>query len=208
MVIGTPSRFGRGQGGRLAKVKPIAAVFLDRDGILNEYLPGAYVRTPGELRVIPGVAAAVRRLNNAAVSVIVVSNQQGVGKGLMTAGDLEQVQHALCRCLNEEAGARVDRFYYCTDLAGASTNRRKPAPGMLIEAASDFGFAVSDAVMIGDSGTDIGAGDAAGVSATILVLSGAIREYVAGTMSPAPDHVFRDLASAVDWILKKDLPSL
>jgi histidinol-phosphate phosphatase family protein len=181
----------------------ISAVFLDRDGVLNTYLPGDYVKTPGQLSLIPGVAAAVRRLNEASLPVIVISNQQGVGKGLMTEDDLAGVTNALCEALADESGARIDRCYYCTDLKSTNSHRRKPAPGMLLEAAEDFGLDLSETVFLGDSPSDIAAGAAGGVGATLLILSGATQAYGDGGMTPAPDHVFADLTEAVDWILEK-----
>ncbi|MGO8671830.1 MAG: D-glycero-alpha-D-manno-heptose-1,7-bisphosphate 7-phosphatase [Capsulimonadaceae bacterium] len=186
----------------------VTAVFLDRDGILNVNLPGAYVRHPGELQIIPGVPAAVKRLNDAGIPVIVVSNQQGVGKGLMTAADVLVVEDHIRRQLHAETGAWLDRCYYCTDLAHTGSTRRKPEPGMLVEAAAEFGLDLNGAVMVGDSATDIAAGFAAGVAATLLVLSGATRAYQDGAMVPAPDHVFDDLGAAVDWILSQPRPPL
>src|SRR4051812_41467396 len=112
----------------------IRSVFLDRDGVLNVYLPGAYVRNVDELGVVPGVAAAIRRLNDSGIPVIVISNQQGVGKGIMTFDDLLTVQARMEAILQEEAGARIDGWYYCTDLTNAVSDRRKPKPGMLYEA--------------------------------------------------------------------------
>jgi histidinol-phosphate phosphatase family protein len=188
--------------GGLGVCVSISAVFLDRDGVLNEYLPGAYVRFPEELRVIAGVSGAIRRLNDAGIPVVVVSNQQGVGKGLMTADDLNVVEQHLCQKLKDENGAWLDKCYYCTDLNDANSPRRKPAPGMLLEAADEFGIDLSQAVMVGDSATDIAAARAAGVGSALLVLTGSINVYTAGDMTPEPDVVFIDLNSAVDWILE------
>lgn len=179
----------------------ISGVFLDRDGVLNTHLPGNYVTAPDELVVLPGVAQAVQRLNDSGLPVIVISNQQGVGKGLMTLEDLKRVENRLEEALRHEAGARIDRCYYCTDLKSANSPRRKPEPGMLQEAANDFGLALPETVFLGDSPTDIAAGHAAGVGATVLLLSGSTRaEQVAG-LSIAPDQVFADLPEAVGWIL-------
>lgn len=179
------------------------AVFLDRDGVLNAHLPGAYVRNTDELGFIPGVAAAVRRLNDAGLPVVVISNQQGVGKGIMSHDDLLVVQRHLEDGLAAEAGARIDAWYYCFDLAGQGSERRKPKPGMLYEAASDLDIDLSKAAFVGDSPTDIGAGLAAPVAASVLVLSGATREYNPDTFTPRPDRVFGDLGAAVTWILEE-----
>jgi D-glycero-D-manno-heptose 1,7-bisphosphate phosphatase len=179
----------------------VSAVFLDRDGVLNTYLPGAYVRFPEELRVIPGVSKAIRRLNDAVIPVIVISNQQGVGKGLMTMNDLNVVEQRLCQKLKDENGAWLDKCYYCTDLNSVNSPRRKPSPGMLLEASEEFGVDLSHAVMVGDSATDIQAAKAAGVGSALLVLTGSIQVYMAGDITPEPDAVFIDLNTAVDWIL-------
>jgi len=183
----------------------IQSVFLDRDGVLNTHLPGAYVRNTAELRIVPGVAIAVRRLNDKHIPVIVVSNQQGVSKGLMTMEDLVSVQKELERRIHDEAGARIDAWYYCTDLADVNSHRRKPQPGMLHEAAEDLNLDLSHSVFIGDSPTDIAAGIAAPVGAAILVLSGATRAYHPDTFKPAPQHVFATLQDAVDRIIEDTL---
>ena len=122
--------------------------------------------------------------------MLVISNQQGVGKGVMTREDLAGVEERMRSELDRRAGARVDRYYYCTDLKDARSPRRKPEPGMLLEAAEDFGLDLASTIFIGDSPTDIAAGHAAKVGATVLVLSGGVRFYQDGQMQPAPDYVF------------------
>ena len=181
------------------------AVFLDRDGVLNPHIPGGYLLRAGDVTLLPGVAVAVRRLNDAGVRVIVISNQQGVGKGLMTLGDLEGIERRMSEILASEAGAFLDRCYYSTDLAGENSARRKPQPGMLREAARDFGLTPAHTVFAGDSATDIKAGHAASVGRTALLLSGGIRAYAEGDFDPAPDLVFPDLTALVDWVLEHRL---
>jgi len=181
---------------------PISAVFLDRDGVLNPHIPGGYLQRADELVVLPGVAYAVRRLNDAGLPVILISNQQGVGKGLMTQADLLAIEARMAEALAHEAGAWLDRCYYSTELASQNSPRRKPGPGMLLEAARDFNLTLADTVFGGDSPTDIAAGLAAGVGATVLLLSGGIRAYTPGDFEPAPDFVFPDLPQFVDWILE------
>ena len=180
----------------------ISAVFLDRDGVLNPHIPGGYLLSAEGLVLLPGVARAVRRLNDAGLPVIVISNQQGVGKGMMTMDDLRGIEARMEDALRHEAGAAIDRCYYSTELASARSPRRKPEPGMLLEAAQDFGLSLPATVFAGDSKTDIQAGQAAGVGATLLLLSGGTGTYTAGDMTPAPDQVFRALPDAVDWILE------
>ena len=141
----------------------ISAVFLDRDGVLNPHIPGGYLLSADELVVLPGVAQAVRRLNDAGLPVIVISNQQGVGKGMMTRDDLTAIERRMDGgACGSEAGARIERCYYSTELASANSPRRKPGPGMLLEAAEDFGLNLPETVFAGDSPTDIQAGHAGG----------------------------------------------
>ncbi len=181
----------------------ISAVFLDRDGVLNPHIPGGYLLPADELTLLPGAARAVRRLNEARLPVIVISNQQGVGKGLMTLDDLKTIERNMAAALAQEAKARVDRWYYSTELAADDSPRRKPAPGMLFEAAQDFGLDLEETVFAGDSPTDIAAGHAAGVGRTILLLSGGTARHTPGAMTPPPDLIFPTLADAADWILEQ-----
>ena len=180
----------------------LEAVFLDRDGVLNPHIPGDYLKSADDLALLPGVAQAVRRLNDAGLRVIVISNQQGVGKGVMTMADLAAIEQRMAALLAQEAGAHLDRAYYCTDLAHVQSPRRKPEPGMLLEAAQEFGLTLANTVFLGDSPTDIQAGHAAGVGATILLLSGGTRPDQVAAIQPPPDFVFADLPAAVDWILE------
>ena len=180
----------------------LEAVFLDRDGVLNPHIPGGYLLAADEVVVLPGVARAVRRLNDAGLPVIVISNQQGVGKGLMTLDGLYAIERRMGEALAHEAGAKLARCYYSTELASANSPRRKPAPGMLLEAAGDFGLTLAHTVFAGDSPTDIRAGHAAGVGKTILLLSGGVSVYANGDMTPAPDLIFADLPGMTDWLLE------
>jgi D-glycero-D-manno-heptose 1,7-bisphosphate phosphatase len=179
------------------------AVFLDRDGVLNPHIPGGYLLRAEDVVIMPGVAVAVRRLNDAGLKVLVISNQQGVGKGLMTLGDLEAIERRMGEILAREAGAVLDRCYYSTELAQENSARRKPQPGMLREAAADFGLTLANTVFAGDSPTDIAAGQAAGVGATALLLSGGIKAYAAGDFLPAPDLVFLNLTALVNYLLEE-----
>ncbi len=182
----------------------LEAVFLDRDGVLNPHIPGGYLLRTEDVTLLPGVAHAIRRLNEAGLKVIVISNQQGVGKGLMTMSDLAAIQQRMAEMLHTEAGAHLDRCYYSTELAAENSPRRKPQPGMLLEAASDYGLTLANTLFAGDSPTDIAAGYAAGVGQTVLLLSGGIRDYAPGDFHPAPDLVFRTLTELTNWVLEQN----
>ncbi|MGI4789887.1 MAG: D-glycero-alpha-D-manno-heptose-1,7-bisphosphate 7-phosphatase [Janthinobacterium lividum] len=183
----------------------LEAVFLDRDGVLNPHIPGGYLLSANDVRVMPGVAQAVRHLNDAGLPVILISNQQGVGKGVMSHDDLAAIEARMASLLMQEAGAHLDRCYYSTELAAANSPRRKPQPGMLQEAAADFGLTLANTVFAGDSRTDIEAGHAAGVGKTALLLSGGIETYAAGDFEPAPDLVFSTLMELADWLLEHEV---
>ena len=175
------------------------AIFLDRDGVLNVYLPGDYVKSPGELTLLPGAAQAVRAINHTGVPVFIISNQQGVAKGLMTLEDLHHVDEALKINLAESAGAHVEQSYYCPHAKSANCDCRKPQAGMILQAAREHGIALLASVFIGDTETDAQAARAAGVGAFVLVLTG---KYKNAADFPEPvDFVAADLGEAVTWAL-------
>jgi D-glycero-D-manno-heptose 1,7-bisphosphate phosphatase len=148
-------------------VTPPAAAFLDRDGTINVKAPeGEYVETPAEVRLLPGAAAAVRRLNEAGIPVLVVTNQRGIALGRMTEADLAAVHRRLAELLAAE-GARVDAWYHCPHDRG-ECDCRKPEPGMLLRAAREHGVDLERSVMIGDAESDVEAGRRAGARTVLL----------------------------------------
>ncbi|MEZ5066335.1 MAG: HAD-IIIA family hydrolase [bacterium] len=175
------------------------AVLLDRDGTLNENLPQGVTRGE-EFVPIPGAFEAVGRLTAAGWPVSVITNQSGISKGIVTREIVEAV-HARCRELAAAHGGRFDAFYYADDLPGSGAPRRKPRPGMILEAAADHGYDLFRSYLVGDSSRDLLAARAAGCT-PVLVLTGRGREALAAE-GPAPEHVFEDLAAAVDWILAR-----
>ena len=168
------------------------AVFLDRDGVLNVYLPGDYAKTPDELLLLPGVGAIVQKLRAAGYLTILISNQQGVAKGLMTLADLAAVTAKL------RAEVPLDALYYCPHLKSEDCACRKPKPGMLLQAAQEHAIDLSASVFIGDTPTDAQAALAAGVP-FVLVLSGQTKD--ATGFSPTPNAVAQTLSEAVEWVL-------
>ncbi|MYR57340.1 HAD-IIIA family hydrolase [Streptomyces sp. SID625] len=173
---------------RTREGKSQATFFLDRDGTVNAAPPpGLYLTRPEELRLLPGAAEAVRTLNRRGHRVVVVTNQRGVARGLVTSVELAAVERRLAELLGAE-GAHWDGYYVCPHAAD-SCRCRKPRPGLLEAAARDIPrLSLPDAVMIGDSETDVGAGRAAGCRT--------VRLAPPGTPSAA-DLVVADLGSAV-----------
>jgi len=132
------------------------AVFLDRDGTVME--DAHYIRSPDLVRLIPGAAAAVKRINDAKVPVIVVTNQSGIGRGIFTVKDYEAVKSRF-ESLLAEHGAHIDASYYCPDHPKAigPSGCRKPATRMFEDAIRDFHLDPSNVAYIGDRWRDIAA---------------------------------------------------
>ena len=178
---------------------------MDRDGVLNEYLPNAYVTSPTVLRVLQGVSGAIKALNQKNIPVFIISNQQGVGKGIMNEVDLKRVDDHLKSALMKESGASITESYYCCALSSENSPLRKPAPGMLMLASQNHNVDLGRSVLIGDSPTDIAAGIAAGVRSTVLVLTGATRPDSAEHCLPKPTCVCNSMLDAVDMILRGEI---
>jgi D-glycero-D-manno-heptose 1,7-bisphosphate phosphatase len=177
------------------------AVFLDRDGTLNEEVE--YLHRIEDLRVLPGVADALRRLRGAAFLLVVVTNQAGIGRGYYDPRDAERLHRHLNRTL-ERNGAGIDSFYFCPYHPEAKLERyrgespdRKPAPGMLLRASREHDIDLARSFMVGDHEKDVEAGRAAGCR-TVLVGTG----YGVRFRDRARyDHFAADLPAAADWIL-------
>lgn len=180
------------------------AVFLDRDGTIN--VEKDYLIHPDKFEFYPGTPEAIARLNSAGFLVIVVTNQSGVARGYF---DIAHVDALHAYILDEliPFGAVIDGFYFCPHhpQAGAGIYRtdcdcRKGKPGMLLQAAADWGIDLARSFMVGDKDADLLAGMKAGCSC-ILVRTGYGEEY----RPFAADHdilVVTDLAAAVDSILQ------
>ena len=145
------------------------AVFLDRDGVINRRAgKEAYVTRWEDFQFLPGVAEGIVALNRAGWSVIVVSNQRCVGRGLLSIEELEAI-HRRMRTELLVAGAKVDGIYYCPHEKEPACDCRKPAPGMLLTAANEHQVDLRSSWMIGDSETDVEAGKRAGCRTAQLV---------------------------------------
>ena len=140
------------------------ALFLDRDGVLNVLRPNDYVKCPDELEILPQVAEALSLCRPHFDHIIVVTNQQGIGKGLMTEDDLSTVHAKLLQAL-----PMIDAIYHCPKLERMHSFDRKPNIGMALRARRDHpGLRLRDSVMVGDSMTDMLFGRRAGMT-TVLV---------------------------------------
>ncbi len=163
-------------------VPPHTALFFDRDGVINTRLIGEYVRTKEEFVFRPEFLDLFAWSLSLPFQRIVITNQQGVGKGLMSEHDLERVHTYMQEELLSRFGKAFDAIYYCADLADSGSSRRKPEPGMLLEAAREHSLDLVASCMIGDSESDVIAGRRAGTR-TILVGSHAVSEWADYTVA-------------------------
>ncbi len=161
----------------------ISAALLDRDGTINVKAPeGEYVESPGEVRLLPGAAAAIARLNARGIPVVVVTNQRGIALGRMTEADLAAVHARLDELLAAE-GARVDAYYHCPHERG-ECDCRKPGTAMLERAAAEHGLDLRRAVMIGDAESDVEAGRRVGARTVLLgAEAGSLAEAVEAVLA-------------------------
>lgn len=181
---------------------PRRAVFLDRDGtILDEV---GYLNHISRYHLYPFAAAAIRRLNDAGLPVVVVTNQSGVARNFFPESLVHETHRRLAGDLSA-AGARVDAFYFCPHIAADDCGCRKPRAGMLERAAREHGLALAGSVVVGDRYADMQLAHNAGCR-SILVLTGYGRgdyEYHRAEWPRQPDRVVENLQQAVDVILKE-----
>jgi D-glycero-D-manno-heptose 1,7-bisphosphate phosphatase len=185
------------------------AFFLDRDGVL---LPDEHLLSrPEQVCLYPGAAGAVRRLKQAGFLVLVVTNQTVIARGLATEEDVARVHEAVQAQLVAGGGERVDRFYVCPHHPRATLPAyaqacacRKPAPGMLLQAARDFGVDLRASYTVGDRVSDVIAGRRAGTTTALVQTGRHLAPPIEGVGADAdlpPDFTFPDLAAAVEGLL-------
>lgn len=143
-------------------------LFLDRDGVINKRIPGAYVEKVEQFNFFPNLAENFKNLNRFFSRIVVVTNQQGIGKELMTHEDLAVVHEYMLFEIEMNDG-QIDAVYYCPDLAAFDPPCRKPNPGMALEAKANFpDIDFKNSLMVGDSESDIQFGSRLGMK-TLLV---------------------------------------
>jgi histidinol-phosphate phosphatase family protein len=174
------------------------AVFLDRDGTINKEVDN--LRSVKQLRLLPGVTEAIKKLNKLGCLVVVVTNQPVVARGLATEGEVDEIHAVLLKRLAKK-GARIDAIYYCPHHPEASIKRyrlscrcRKPNIGMLLKAIKKFKISPKDSFIIGDRTADILTGKRAGLR-TILLKTGYAGQD--GKYNIKPDLVVKNISEAV-----------
>jgi len=144
-------------------------IVLDRDGVINLESP-AFIKSPEEWIVLPGSAEAIGKLNEAGFTVVVATNQSGVGRGLFSSETLDHIHDKMTATLST-AGAHVDGIYVCPHTPAANCDCRKPRPGLLQQIALQYRRPANELVVVGDSLRDLQAAWAFG-SPAILVRTG------------------------------------
>lgn len=154
----------------LSSINKDWTIFLDRDGVINHESP-EYIYRPEEFVFYEGVPEAIGIFNRVFQNVIIITNQRGIGRGLMTESDLSAI-HAKMLAEIASAGARVDHIYYCTAVDNSHPNR-KPNPGMALQAMKDYPSITSDKTLIvGNNFSDMEFGRNAGIHTVLLTTTG------------------------------------
>ena len=177
------------------------AVFLDRDGTIAEEV--GYLNHVSRFRILPHVADAIRRLNEAQMPVIVITNQSGVGRGYFPVALVHTVHELMAQQL-EAAGARLDAVYYCPHTSADGCDCRKPKTGMLDRAAREHAIDLHRSFVVGDRHGDVEVARRAGARSILVRTGYGEGEYLwnASKWQFQPDFVAADLADAVHWILR------
>lgn len=167
------------------------AVFLDRDGVINEVLTKRvkFVNKPKDLYFLPGVPEAIRQLNKHFDYIFVVTNQGGVGLGFMKESQLQKVHEHMIKELKKQ-GATIHDVAYCPHKPKAGCPCRKPGSKMIEDLADKYNIDLSKSYMVGDTDTDIQAGKKAGTKTVYI-----------GESDPLADAIFPNLLSAAQWII-------
>src|SRR5207244_1251494 len=167
------------------------AVFVDRDGTIMENCD--YCSDPKDVKIFPGVPDALRRLKSKGFKLVIVTNQSGIGRGLIT---VEQYRAVEAEVLRQLGAGLIDATYFCPDVPGQHSSCRKPAPVMIVEATRQHQIDLTRSFLIGDKEIDVECGRNAGVR-TIRVKTGPERE-MAGSMA---DWITKDVPAAAEIIL-------
>lgn len=174
-------------------------VLLDRDGVINRRIENGYVSSWEQWGFLPGALEGLRLLRENGFRTLVVSNQAGVGKGLVSESRLRAITARFLKEV-EKHGGRIQKVYYCTHRQEEACECRKPRPGLLIKAQKEFRFHFADAFMVGDSENDLRAAREVGCRA--ILISNGRRARPAGFPYKAVE-AFPDLLQAARFIIER-----
>jgi D-glycero-D-manno-heptose 1,7-bisphosphate phosphatase len=182
-------------------LSPSKWVFLDRDGVINRDSPD-YIKHWSEFEFLPGSLEAMADLCRNDFRIIIITNQSGIGRGLIRPQALADM-HARLRAAVEARGGRIEDIFFCPHTPDQGCRCRKPLPGLIQAAQARYDIDLSLAVMVGDSAKDILCACQAGCGRAILIQADRDAQdldTLAGT-GCRPDYVARDLSQAADWII-------
>jgi len=152
----------------MSQLQKYRTLFLDRDGVINARIPFAYIERPADFQFLEDAPKAIAQFTQQFDYIVIVTNQAGIGKGIMSSEDLDAV-HAHMLLQIEAAGGQIDAVYHCPELAEDNPNCRKPNTGMALQAQYDFpDIDFETSIMVGDSASDIEFGKRLGML-TVLI---------------------------------------
>jgi D-glycero-D-manno-heptose 1,7-bisphosphate phosphatase len=177
-------------------------IFIDRDGVINEDPIGDYIKRWEDFRLIHGTLTAFKQLRDAGFTIVIISNQAGIGDGAYPESELNTITKNMC-ALFKKNGVDIRGVYYCLHGKQEGCDCRKPKPGLFKIVAKDISFAPEDCYFIGDKASDIAAGHAFGLK-TVLVLTGH-GKMAQGQLKEAgdPEAIVPSIAEAVLHVLKQ-----
>jgi D-glycero-D-manno-heptose 1,7-bisphosphate phosphatase len=174
-------------------------LLLDRDGVINAYRPGIYVSRPEDLAILPGVLETLANLTRRGIEVIVISNQAGIGKGLLPPENLAAITDRMLAEITA-AGGRILDVLYCPHRPEDVCDCRKPRPGMILTAARRHQIHLPTTCFVGDSRSDIEAAAAAGCRSALVLTGQAALKGDWADWPIRPDLIAPDLAAAIEMI--------
>lgn len=177
-------------------------VVLDRDGVINRE-SAAFIKSADEWLPLPGSLEAIAALHQAGFTVVVASNQSGVGRGLISPAALQEI-HARMLAAVEQAGGKLAGIFFCPHLPGDNCSCRKPKPGLLLQIEAQFGCSLRGRPVIGDSARDLEAAQAVGARA-MLVRTGNGVATESGPGGAQGAEIFDDLAAAARALISEEV---
>jgi len=175
-------------------------LFLDRDGVINKRPVNDYVKSVKQFEFIEGVTESLNMLSKLFGKIIIVTNQQGIGKKLMTENDLSDIHSYMCNAI-ENAGGKIDKIYHCPDLENTGSKMRKPETGMGLKAKQDFPeIDFRKSIMVGDTLSDMIFGKKLNMF-NVLITNDI--ESFCNQKQKVWDLHFSNLREFTDWVLNQ-----
>jgi D-glycero-D-manno-heptose 1,7-bisphosphate phosphatase len=184
---------------------PLKVVFLDRDGVIN-HDSSDYIKSWSEVRFIPGSLSAIKTLNDAGFTVMIITNQSAVHRKMISMDELARIHREIQRAAFAEGG-RITDVFFCPHLPDEGCACRKPSPGMIRRARERYPIDLEKSFMVGDSAKDIECAKRAGCGHAVLVKTGNGRKASVALAEKGihPDKIADNLAAAADWIVSRNI---